>query len=71
MSTEKKARTVGPRQHHVAVHVRPVGAGSSVELFDEIVVFGTELEALRHIVGKDGWTYKPLANGQTFSEAGS
>lgn len=60
-------RQTGPRQHHVAVHQ----AAADAAAYDEIVVFGTEIEALRHIVGKAGWEYKPLANGQPFSEAGS
>lgn len=57
-----KQRRVGPRAHHVVAHV----AATDAAAYDEILVFGTELDALRHIVGKAGWEYRALANGQVF-----
>lgn len=56
----------GPRLHHVAVHdvLDPDGKTR----FDNVVVFGTELEALRFIIGQPGWSYQRLSNGQQFAE---
>lgn len=65
----KASPVKGPRLHHVAAHVAVLEGAEPGEpaLFDEVLVFGTELEALRHIVGKAGWVYKALANGQQFT----
>ena len=51
------------RQQHVVAHR---WRGGEASVYDEILVFGTELEALRHIVGKHDWEYKALAHGQAF-----
>jgi len=64
--SEAKPAKKAPRAHHVVARMnQEPGEGG----YDEIVVFGTELEALRHIVGKADWVYAQLANGQQFSEA--
>lgn len=57
----------GPRLHHVAAHeVEGKYNDSGDVVYDEIVVFGTEIEVLRFVHGKSGWVYKRLANGQSW-----
>lgn len=56
-------RKAGPRAHHVVVHV-----DQEIGNFDQVLVFGTKLEALEHIFedGQSGWKYEALGNGQAF-----
>lgn len=61
----KPAKSPGPRLQHVVAHI----AGPTIDKFDEVVVFGQEIDALRHIVGKQGWVYAPVAHGQSFTQA--
>ena len=63
--TTKPAKAA--RQQHVVAHLADSNTdGTGKPRYDDVVVFGQEIDALRHIVGKDGWVYKPLAHGQAF-----
>lgn len=55
------------RQQHVVVHVG--GGIDSDPLFDDVLVFGTELDALRFILGKPDWLYAAVAHGDSVAEA--
>ena len=59
---EPTPKVKAARLQHVVAHRYQQADG----LFDEILVFGTELDALRHIVSKADWEYQALAHGQAF-----
>lgn len=59
---KKAAPAKGDRLQHVAVE-------TDGHVIDDVVIFGTELLALRHIVGKPGWEYVAVSHGQSVAEA--
>jgi hypothetical protein len=61
--TPKKA---GPRLQHVVAHRNDEKANPM--LFDEIRIYGQELDALRAIIGKPDWVYAAVAHGQNFTD---
>lgn len=58
----------GGRLQHVVVHVL-VGLENPPMQFDDVLIFGQELDALRHIIGKSDWLYVAVAHGQSVAEA--
>lgn len=60
--TTPKPAPKSDRLQHVAVETD----GSVIE---DVVVFGTELLALRHIVGKPGWEYVAVRHGESVRAA--
>lgn len=64
-TTEKptKTTTKAARLQHVVAHRWREG---DEKIYDQILVFGTKLEALEHCHGKGGWDYQALAHGQAF-----
>lgn len=63
--TGDKRKSPAPRQNHLVAHINNEPGHTG---YDDIVVFGTEIDALRFLVGKTDWVYAPLANGQKFTE---
>lgn len=64
-TTPKKA---GPRLQHVVAHVNENHVKHE-GIFDDVVVFGQEIDALRHIIGKPDWLYVAVQHGQSFKDA--
>lgn len=52
------------RMQHVVVHV----ADPLQDLVDDVLVFGQEIDALRHIIGKPDWRYVAVPHGQSVAE---
>lgn len=75
MGTTDKPDKLHPRRlQHVVAHVVEPDAAARVTLrsdqaFDEVLVFGQEIDALRHTHGKTGWVYAAVKHGQSFVEA--
>ena len=61
----KSSRT-GARLQHVVVLVHDA---HTPPRFGDVLIFGQELDALRHIVGKSDWRYVAVAHGQSVAEA--
>lgn len=57
------------RQHVVAHRVAPTRDVENPPIFDEVVVFGQEIDALRHILGQPDWVYVAVEHGQPLTEA--
>lgn len=57
------------RKQHVVAHVDEDTEHMPDASYDEVLVFGQEIDALRHILGKPGWVYAAVAHGQSFTEA--
>lgn len=57
------------RLQHVVAHVKPDTDHMPDPAYDEVVVFGQEIDALRHTHGKTGWVYAAVAHGQSFTDA--
>lgn len=68
MSAEAPKRQAGPRLQHVVAHVSDEHIPAQ-HIYDDVLVFGQELDALRHTHGKTGWVYVAVAHGQSVVEA--
>lgn len=67
--TDTKPEKTTPRagskkRQHVAVEVN-----GGIPQFTDVVVFGQEIDALRHIIGQTGWKYVAVAHGESVAEA--
>jgi len=62
---EKAKRTPGPRMQHVIAH----RTDPNMTTFDEVLVFGQEIDALRAILGKPDWVYAAVQHGASFVAA--
>lgn len=67
---ERAPRALTPRLQHIAAHaVGTSVTGTGPAAYDEILVFGQEIDALRHILGKTDWVYAAVSHGQPFTDA--
>lgn len=67
MSTETPTskKPAGPRLQHVVAHENEHVEG----VYDEVLVFGQEIDALRHLLSKTGWVYAAVPHGRSFADA--
>lgn len=63
---EKTTARKAARQNHVVAHIDEAMGTKANPVFDEIVVFGTKLEALEYVYGKADWVYQAIPNGVPF-----
>jgi hypothetical protein len=64
---EKTTTKKPARMQHVVVQLLPGGAAGTA--FDDMLVFGQEIDALRHIIGKPDWRYVAVPHGASVAEA--
>ncbi len=56
-------------QQHVVAHIDAEFGTKANPVFDDVLVFGTEIDALRFIRGKPDWLYAAVAHGDSVAEA--
>ncbi len=65
--TDTTKKPASPRLQHVVVHTKAATGGP--DEFDDVHVFGTELEALRYMLGKPDLVYAAVPHGASVREA--
>ena len=66
--SDTPSKTRPPRAQHVVAHIDDKLGTKANPVYDDVYVFGTELEALRFMLGKPGLVYAALRHGQSFAD---